>query len=517
MTTGLVRRSIPSAAQTLTRPIPSSASRRITAHALHTHRRPHARYPRSPLSFPLIMDSFLRSLSTVLPPSAVPANQASYSIKRSQGLAPPSPTRSFSNMLMQTAVKSVTNGIMSHDDFYLRGIPAAKFSLQDPSPSPSPSLAAIFAAHAHIDPFVCVEHDLSSMSSSIEAVVGSDHPLLNKIAKYFFQVNGKRIRPAIILLMARAMQRGTVDDEEKTPSSSTIEPIDLSEVNGKRRGPRHRDDLDTLLPTQYRLAEIAEMMHTASLLHDDVIDEGDTRRGVPSVNAAYGNKFAILGGDFLLSRASVALGRLRNHDVTELMSMIIEHLVKGEILQLKNPPAWTAASEVEGEGGASTLDAHLSRYLTKTYYKTASLIANSCHSVSLLAEHTTGVQTIAYEYGRSLGLAFQVVDDILDVVGDSAVMGKAGGWDLTHGVVTAPVLYAMELDVRVRERVLRGVREEDGDEVRRMVRDSGGVERARKMAEELGENAVAAVLRLRPSVPRSALINLVHIVLNRQK
>ena len=300
-------------------------------------------------------------------------------------------------------------------------------------------------------------------------------------------------------------------------------PIDLSEVNGKRRSARYRDELDALLPTQHRLAEIAEIMHTASLLHDDVIDEGETRRGVPTVNAAYGNKFAILGGDFLLSRASVAMARLRNHDVTELMSMIIEHLVKGEILQLKTPPSFTPASASSSSSAAgaapspSSLDSHLSRYLTKTYYKTASLIANSCHSVSLLASHPTPLQTIAYEYGRSLGLAFQVVDDILDVVGDSAVMGKAGGWDLTHGVVTAPVLYAMELDERVRERVLRGVREEEGEEVRRMVKESGGVERARRLAEELGENAVAAVLRLKPSVPRSALINLVRIVLNREK
>ena len=310
-------------------------------------------------------------------------------------------------------------------------------------------------------------------------------PSLNKIAKYFFEVNGKRIRPAIVLLMARAMRRGLIGDEkdgggedvdgEGGSGGATVPtPIDLAEVNGKRKGSRYRDELDVLLPTQHRLAEIAEIMHTASLLHDDVIDEGETRRGVPTVNAMYGNKFAILGGDFLLARASVAMGRLRNHDVTELMSMIIEHLVKGEILQLKTPPAFTpssasASSSASGvvAPSATSLDAHLSRYLTKTYYKTASLIANSCHSVSLLAAHPTPLQTIAYEYGRSLGLAFQVIDDILDVVGDSAVMGKAGGWDLTR-VVTAPVLYAMELDARVRERVLRGVREDEGEEVRRM-------------------------------------------------
>ena len=217
------------------------------------------------------------------------------------------------------------------------------------------------------------------------------------------------------------------------------------------------------------------------------------------------------------------LSRLRNHDVTELMSAIIEHLVKGEILQLKaTPPSFTPAAASSPSASSSSaptsLDTALSLYLTKTYYKTASLIANSCHSSALLAGHSHAMQTIAFEYGRSLGLAFQIVDDILDIVGDSDVMGKEGGWDLTHGVVTAPVLYAMEAEERVRRMVARGVKSaEEGEQVRRWVVESGGVERARRLAEECGGNAVAAILRLKPSVARSALINLVQIVLKREK
>ena len=122
------------------------------------------------------MEAFLRSLSSILPAAAVPSNNASYYLKRAHGLAPASPTRSFSNMLMQTAVKSVTNGLMSHDDFYLHGLPAAKFSL-DPSPYPSAALAATFAQHSHIDPFQCAEVDLQAVSTSLEAVIGSDHPI----------------------------------------------------------------------------------------------------------------------------------------------------------------------------------------------------------------------------------------------------------------------------------------------------------------------------------------------------
>jgi len=156
------------------------------------------------------------------------------------------------------------------------------------------------------------------------------------------------------------------------------------------------------LPLQRRLAEVAELIHTASLLHDDVIDGADTRRGVSSVNAAFGNKLAVLAGDFLLARASVCLARLRNVPTVELLSTVIEHLVKGEVMQMRPPPS---------RGGASR--AAFDAYLRKSYYKTGSLMANSCRAVGLLGSYPDAVCDAAFRYGLHVGVAFQLVDDAL--------------------------------------------------------------------------------------------------------
>ena len=168
-----------------------------------------------------------------------------------------------------------------------------------------------------------------------------------------------------------------------------------------------------ILPTQKRLAEITEMIHTASLLHDDVIDVSDVRRAQPSANAEFGNKMAILAGDFLLARASIALARLRNVEVVELLATVISNLVEGEFMQLRN-------SAIDGDKGwlANVLGTRASRndevnarfeyYMEKTYLKTASLIAKSCRAAAVLGGCTAEVAEAAYNYGKNLGLAFQV-------------------------------------------------------------------------------------------------------------
>jgi geranyl diphosphate synthase len=136
------------------------------------------------------------------------------------------------------------------------------------------------------------------------------------------------------------------------------------------------------------------MLHTASLLHDDVLDDAELRRGAPSANALFGNKAAILGGDYLLSRASVELARLKDVEVVELMATVLEHLVKGEVLQ----------SHLQ-----SAKSSLLDLYLCKTFYKTASLLSNSCQSAVVLTGHGKEIQDIVFEYGRHLGILFQVM------------------------------------------------------------------------------------------------------------
>jgi geranylgeranyl pyrophosphate synthase len=162
---------------------------------------------------------------------------------------------------------------------------------------------------------------------------------------------------------------------------------------------------------------------------------------------------------------------------------------------------------------------YIQTYLTKTYYKTASLLANSCKSVALLGEHDEQMQEIAFEYGKSIGLAFQIVDDILDIVGDGKLVGKdVGGTDLSQGILTAPVLFALEESVEMQEMLARKWSKE-GDVARavQICCEGNGIHRARLLAEHCADNAVAAIMMLNPSVAQSALITLVKHVLTRDR
>jgi hexaprenyl-diphosphate synthase len=190
----------------------------------------------------------------------------------------------------------------------------------------------------------------------------------------------------------------------------------------------------SVLPSQRRLAEITELIHTASLLHDDVIDHSIARRGNSSANIAFGNKMAVLAGDFLLGRASVALARLRDPEVTELLATVIANLVEGEFMQLKN----TALDEKNPSFSEDTI----TYYLQKTYLKSASLISKSCRAAALLGRHSPEVVEAAYQYGKNLGLAFQLVDDMLDYTVSGVELGKPAGADLELGLATAPLLFA---------------------------------------------------------------------------
>ena len=151
------------------------------------------------------------------------------------------------------------------------------------------------------------------------------------------------------------------------------------------------------------------MIHAASLLHDDVIDLADTRRGAKAVHKIYGNKVAVLAGDFLLARASVLLARLQDIKVVELLATVLEEMVQGEMMQVKAMPEELLEFD---------------HYLSKTYRKTAALMALSCEAAALLGDHPPEVQQALQAYGRHLGIAYQLVDDYLDFTGSAASLGK---------------------------------------------------------------------------------------------
>lgn len=299
-----------------------------------------------------------------------------------------------------------------------------------------------------VDPLRMVAKEMKFLTGNIRQLLGSGHPSLDTVAKYYTQAEGKHVRPLIVLLMSRATalapkspryngQKVAADIDSPISPTSILSDSNPSSPSSNPLSPTESTYSPTdsdILPSQRRLAEITELIHTASLLHDDVIDHSVSRRGSPSANLEFGNKMAVLAGDFLLSRASVALARLRDAEVTELLATVIANLVEGEFMQLKNTakdeknPVWTEDT--------------LSYYLQKTYLKSASLISKSCRAAALLGGAETGTVEAAYVYGKNLGLAFQLVDDMLDYTISEAELGKPAGADLELGLATAPLLFA---------------------------------------------------------------------------
>lgn len=320
-----------------------------------------------------------------------------------------------------------------------------------------------------IDPLRAVAKEMKLLTGNIRKLLGSGHPSLDRVAKYYTQAQGKHVRPLIVLLMSRAThlcpKNAAPPDGGQSARAidACISPPHILADNNPSAASRDPDAagpaLD-ILPGQRRLAEITELIHTASLLHDDVIDHSVSRRGAPSANLEFGNKMAVLAGDFLLGRASVALARLRHVEVIELLATVIANLVEGEFMQLKNTerdersPVWS--------------DEALTYYLQKTYLKTASLISKSCRAAALLGNADDSTVEAAYGYGRNLGLAFQLVDDMLDYTRSGADLGKPAGADLELGLATAPLLFAWKQNPELGALVGRKFeREGDVERVRR--------------------------------------------------
>lgn len=299
------------------------------------------------------------------------------------------------------------------------------------------------------DPYTILAPELTHLRETLLTLLGSSHPGLSEIAKYYFLHPSKQLRPLLVLLFARAtnglgqgweikhwaaecegaggrteeldrpLTRPDVlnDWNPSMPDSMTsfesVFPLQSPKPYHLPPTPpvsiHHTSSLVSspiLLPTQMRLAQIVEMIHVASLLHDDVIDKSPLRRGVASAPAAFGNKLSVLGGDFLLGRASAALSRLGENEVVELIASVIANLVEGEILQMKDvytPELGLLESPQVGKDAWNV-------YLKKNYLKTASLMAKGARAAVILGGCKEGEvwKEVAYAYGRNLGIAFQV-------------------------------------------------------------------------------------------------------------
>ncbi|XP_064594910.1 all trans-polyprenyl-diphosphate synthase PDSS1-like [Liolophura sinensis] len=322
------------------------------------------------------------------------------------------------------------------------------------------------------NPYQIVQQELSTLSEDIKLLLKSSKKEIQELAQYYFDGQGKAFRPMIVLLISKACNF-------------------------------HQEASNRISQSQHKVALIAEMIHTASLVHDDVIDGAYTRRNKPSVNNLWGQRKAILAGDFILSVAAVTLARIRHEKVVIILSQVIEDLVRGEFMQL-------GSKEDENE--------RFSHYLKKTFKKTASLLANSCKAVAVLGNCEDDLVEMAYQYGRHVGIAFQLIDDLLDYISSDAVLGKPTSADLRLGLATAPVLFAAQEYPELNPLIMRRFSEEgDVERAVELVKQSDGVRQTRMLAEKHCEEAVRLIQQLTDSPARSALIRVAEIVLSRNK
>lgn len=381
-------------------------------------------------------------------------------------------------------------------------------------------------AGVSVDPLRIVAKEMKFLNKNLQQLLGSGHPILDRVAKYYTNSEGKHIRPLLVLLMSRATALIPKTSQPSSLPTATLidEPISPSDVLSDANPSARTTNLlssstidaaytpqdSDILPSQRRLAEITELIHTASLLHDDVIDSSISRRSSPSANIAFGNKMAVLAGDFLLGRASVALARLRNAEVIELLATVIANLVEGEFMQLKNTaldealPTWTEDT--------------LTYYLQKTYLKSASLISKSCRATAILGHNSPEVVEAAYSYGRNLGLAFQLVDDMLDYTTTAAELGKPAGADLELGLATAPLLFAWKDNQQLGVLVGRKFAAEgDVQMAKNLVVRSNGVEQTRALAQEYADKAAQAIEKFPDSEAKEGLVEMCTKTMQRRK
>ena len=312
-----------------------------------------------------------------------------------------------------------------------------------------------------------ISADLSLVDRTIRKRLNSDVALINTISDYIVGAGGKRLRPAVLLLIARALGYC---------------------------GEKHID-----------LAVVIEFIHTATLLHDDVVDESDLRRGRSTANSMFGNAASVLVGDFLYSRSFQMMVEAGNTRVMRIMADATNRIAEGEVLQLLSVHDPSVNED---------------RYFDVAERKTATLFEAGARIAAVIAGADSAVENRCANYGASLGKAFQMIDDVLDYAGDSEEIGKRLGDDLREGKMTLPLIHALRSAAPAqRDFVTAAVREGRGDfsTVARIVTENGSLEYSRALAQGEGNNARAAVHQLPDTIFRDSLLHLIDFALDRKR
>jgi octaprenyl-diphosphate synthase len=328
----------------------------------------------------------------------------------------------------------------------------------------------VLSAATHTAPENSIAQPIAADMDAVNAVIRrnlhSEVSLVNQIAEYIISAGGKRLRPVLVLLVANAYG-----------------------YQGK---------------AHHELAAVVEFIHTATLLHDDVVDESSLRRGRATANALFGNAASVLVGDFLHSRSFQMMVRLDNMRVMQILSDATNVLAEGEVLQLLNMHDPDVSQE---------------RYLQVIGSKTAKLFEAAAELGALIAGANDDQIAAAGEYGRSLGTAFQLIDDVLDYAGDASEIGKNVGDDLREGKPTMPLIYLMEHGTPEQRDLVRTCieqgDEEHFDSVLAAITTSGALDYTRRQAEIAAERASAAIADLPDGVYKESLLQLAHFSVNR--
>ena len=311
--------------------------------------------------------------------------------------------------------------------------------------------------------------DMAKVNETIQDQLNSDVALINQLGLYIVSGGGKRLRPLLALLSARALGY---------------------------QGEQH-----------IMAAAFVEFIHTATLLHDDVVDESDMRRGKATANAAFGNAASVLVGDFIYTRSFQMMTKLGSLKILELMSDSVNVIAEGEVQQLINcnDPSVTEAD-----------------YMQVIYSKTARLFEAATQIGAILSDAPAETELALQNYGKYLGTAFQLIDDVMDYTADGKEMGKNVGDDLAEGKPTLPLLYAMHNSDDEDAALIRSAIENaDGmahlEQILAIMDKTGSLDYTTQKAEQEADKAIAELSVLPDSDYKQALITLAHLAVNRSK
>jgi octaprenyl-diphosphate synthase len=311
-----------------------------------------------------------------------------------------------------------------------------------------------------------VEKDMRQVDQVIAQRLASGVPLVSSVSQYIIAAGGKRLRPALLLLCCGALG-----------------------FRGEQR---------------FNLAAVVEFIHTATLLHDDVVDESELRRGMATANARFGNPASVLVGDFLYSRAFQMMVEAQNMRIMQVLADSTNVIAEGEVMQLMN-----MHNALLDEAG----------YLHVIRSKTAKLFEASARVGAILSNASTEQEAACAEYGQSMGTAFQVIDDVLDYTGDASLMGKNIGDDLREGKTTLPLIAAMQRgSQQERDTIAQAIQNGDAtmlDQVVLIVKTTGALEVAREAARQEALRAVGAARRLPENAHAQCLVQLATQLLER--